>query len=171
MNASRASTESFAPLAQVRLSGASLADAPRVTQLLAGDTELALRTASIPIPYTIEVARDFLLHVDPRLIFAIVVANDVVGMAGMTGLTEPVEIGYWVGRPYWGCGFATAAVSLLIKEARRHGIRCLVADVFPDNAASARVLEKNGFVKQGEVQRDLPLRGGLRTLIHYRREC
>jgi len=152
---------------RVRLRGASLEDAPRVTRLLEGDTELALRTAMIPIPYTMESAEEFLAQVDPQLVFAIVVADQLVGMAGMTGVEEPVEIGYWVGRPYWGRGFATAAVALLMEEARRRGIRCLAADVFPDNAASARVLEKNGFARQGEIQKDLPKRGGWRTLIRY----
>lgn len=155
---------------RVWLRGASLADAPHVTRLLEGDTELALRTASIPIPYTIDAAEEFLARVDRELTFAIIIADQLVGMVGMTGVVEPVETGYWVGRPYWGRGFATAAVALLIEEARRRGIRRLAAHVFPDNVASARVLEKNGFVCQGEVQRDLPMRGGLRTLIHYCRE-
>jgi RimJ/RimL family protein N-acetyltransferase len=155
---------------RVSLRGASLEDAPGVTRLLEGDIELALRTASIPIPYTIEVATEFLAKVDPQLVFAMVIANQLVGMVGMTGVEEPVEIGYWVGRPYWGRGFATGAVALLTEEARRRGIRRLAANVFPDNVASARVLEKNGFALQGEVQRHLPMRGGFRTLIRYRRE-
>jgi RimJ/RimL family protein N-acetyltransferase len=152
---------------RVRLRAASLEDASRVTRLLEGDTELALRTAMIPIPYTIESAQEFLAQVDPQLVFAIVVADQLVGMLGITGVEEPVEIGYWVGRLYWGRGFATAAVALLVEEARGRGIRRLAADVFPDNAASARVLEKNGFVRQGEIQKDLPKRGGWRTLIRY----
>jgi len=154
----------------VRLRGATLADAPSVTRLLEGDTELALRTALIPIPYTLEVAEEFLAQVDPERIFAIVVANEVVGMVGMTGVDEPLEIGYWVGRPFWGRGFATAAVALVLEEGRRRGIRRLAAHIFPDNLASARVLEKNGFASQGEVQQDLPKRGGLRTLTRYYRE-
>jgi [ribosomal protein S5]-alanine N-acetyltransferase len=152
---------------RVRLRGVSLADAPRVMNLLEGDIELALRTAAIPIPYTLGLAEEFLAQADPQLIFGIIVADQLVGMVGLTRVEEPVEIGYWVGRPYWGRGFATAAVALLIDEAWRRGIHRLVADVFPDNAASARVLEKNGFERQGEVQKDLPLRGGLRTLIQY----
>jgi RimJ/RimL family protein N-acetyltransferase len=152
---------------RVRLRGASPEDAPRVTRLLEGDTELALRTAMIPIPYTMESAEEFLAQVDPQLVLAIVVADQLVGMAGMTGAEEPVEIGYWIGRPYWGRGFATAAVALLMEEARRRGIRHLAADVFPDNTGSARVLEKSGFARQGEIQKDLPKRGGLRTLIRY----
>jgi RimJ/RimL family protein N-acetyltransferase len=155
---------------RVRLRGARLADAPRLTHLLEGDTELALRTALIPIPYTLEGAEQFLVQVDPERTFAIVVADQVVGMVGMTGVEEPVEIGYWVGRPFWGRGFATAAVGLVLEEARRRGIRRLAAHIFPDNLASARVLEKNGFASLGEVQQDLPKRGGLRTLIRYYRE-
>ncbi len=52
----------------------------------------------------------------------------------------------------------------------RMGARSLEAETFPDNLASARVLEKAGFVSAGLVERDLPLRGGLRTLRLHRLE-
>jgi [ribosomal protein S5]-alanine N-acetyltransferase len=151
----------------VRLRGISRDDALAITRLLEGDTELALRTATMPIPYTLEDAHTFLSTADPREVFAIVVGDDLVGTIGMIGTDEPVEIGYWIGRIFWGRGYATSAVGQLIEEARRRGISHLVADAFPDNIASMRVLEKSGFIRRGEVERDFPKRGGLRRLIHF----
>jgi RimJ/RimL family protein N-acetyltransferase len=81
-----------------------------------------------------------------------------------------VEIGYWVGRDYWGKGYASDAVALLIETIRSPEIGRLVADVFPDNRASARVLEKNGFTCMGEFEKNLPLRGGLRRLLRFHRD-
>ena len=80
------------------------------------------------------------------------------------------QVGYWIGRVHWGRGYATSALRLLIELAQRRGIPRLDAYVYPDNAASVRVLEHNGFVRHGEVQRDLPQRGGLRKLLHFQRE-
>ena len=155
----------------MNLRGATVDEALAITRLLEGDTALALQTATIPIPYTIKAARQFLRTVDPHYIFAVIVGNELVGMVGMSsGAQEPVEIGYWMGQKHWGRGYATEAVGLLLAEAQHRGVSQVVAEVFPDNAASMRVLQKNGFTRLGEVQKDLPQRGGLRCLIRFKRE-
>lgn len=154
----------------IRLRSSSIDDAVAITRLLEGDSELALQTATIPIPYSIEAARAFLTQADPREIFGVLAGEDLVGMIGMVGDHDPVEIGYWIGRRHWGQGFATSAVELLVQEAQRRGIARLVAEVFPENAASMRVLEKCGFARQGSVYKDLPQRGGLRELIRFQRD-
>lgn len=59
------------------------------------------------------------------------------------------NIGYWIGRPYWGRGHATAAVSEFIAEV---GGRPLHAHVAEHNMGSIRVLAKCGFVVVGEEQ-------------------
>lgn len=53
------------------------------------------------------------------------------------------EIGYWVGREYWGRGVATAALKQFLEWV---SIRPLYAFVVQDNIASRRVLEKSGFM-------------------------
>jgi RimJ/RimL family protein N-acetyltransferase len=152
---------------QVRLRRVSLDDASTIARLLEGDTELALWTASLPIPYTIEDARTFVSTAHPEQVFAVIAGDELVGMIGVLGVDEPVEIGYWIGRIHWGRGYATAAIRLLIGEMRSRGISHFIAEVFPDNTASMRVLEKNGFVCRGEVERDLPKRGGSRRLMRF----
>ncbi len=52
------------------------------------------------------------------------------------------EVGYWIGREYWGQGIATEALRLLLDEIRS---RPLYAHVAKSNVASRRVLEKCGF--------------------------
>ena len=56
------------------------------------------------------------------------------------------EIGYWIGREFWGRGVATRAVSLFLREVTA---RPLIALVAVHNVASVRVLEKCGFAAAG----------------------
>ena len=57
------------------------------------------------------------------------------------------EVGYWIGREFWGRGVATKALSQFLDQIT---IRPLHAVVAKDNVGSIRVLEKNGFVVVGE---------------------
>lgn len=57
------------------------------------------------------------------------------------------DLGYWLGREFWGRGIATAALGLFLAEIAR---RPLYARVAKDNVGSRRVLEKNGFRVVGE---------------------
>jgi RimJ/RimL family protein N-acetyltransferase len=52
------------------------------------------------------------------------------------------EVGYWVGKEFWGKGIATKALTEFLNEVK---IRPLVAHVAKHNVASRRVLEKCGF--------------------------
>jgi RimJ/RimL family protein N-acetyltransferase len=58
------------------------------------------------------------------------------------------EVGYWIGRSYWGRGIATRALSVFLAEVP---LRPLHAHVAKANVGSLRVLEKCGFAKSGEV--------------------
>jgi [ribosomal protein S5]-alanine N-acetyltransferase len=63
------------------------------------------------------------------------------------------SFGYWLGRAYWGLGIATEAARMLSDHAFRDcGLRRLEARVFAENRASARVLEKTGFVLEGVLR-------------------
>jgi RimJ/RimL family protein N-acetyltransferase len=57
--------------------------------------------------------------------------------------TEGREVGYWLGREFWGQGIATQALALFLKEEHT---RPLVAHVAQHNIGSRRVLEKCGFM-------------------------
>jgi RimJ/RimL family protein N-acetyltransferase len=62
----------------------------------------------------------------------------------------PLEIGYWIGKPYWGKGIASRALQLAIRAMRANGIRgTLIATTMDDNVGSRRMLLKCGFVETG----------------------
>lgn len=67
------------------------------------------------------------------------------------------ELGYWLGVPYWGRGYATAAATAAIALAFGElGLERLTANCLLTNAASLRVLEKLGFVREREDPWELP---------------
>jgi RimJ/RimL family protein N-acetyltransferase len=72
----------------------------------------------------------------------IVVDGEVAGNVVAWGRPGERQVGYWLGRAYWGRGLATAALSAFVGELAE---RPLWAGVAADNLASLRVLEKCGF--------------------------
>ena len=64
------------------------------------------------------------------------------------------EVGYWLGHEFWGRGIATIAVRLLTRHAFevRPELRRLYATPFANNAGSARVLEKAGYVREAVLR-------------------
>ncbi|MGE4293749.1 MAG: GNAT family N-acetyltransferase [Desulfovibrio sp.] len=161
----------------LRLRPISVDDAPHLVRLLGEDREAVECMARVPWPLTLEGARQWLLTKGTsETVFAVLRPSDraflgTVGFwpAGGDGL-ESYELGYFIGREFWNQGFASAAVAKILDTARRLGVECLQALVRPENAASLRVLEKNGFIFMGEVERDQPLRGGMRTLELWERD-
>ena len=68
-------------------------------------------------------------------------------------LPKSVDIGYWLGVPYWGKGYMAEAVRLVAYFVFAHLLVDEVhADVFAGNLASRRVLEKNGFRFEGVLE-------------------
>jgi RimJ/RimL family protein N-acetyltransferase len=57
-------------------------------------------------------------------------------------------LGYWFGRPYWGRGIGTRAVTLFLQ---REQTRPLYADPYTGNTGSVRLLERCGFTRAGTV--------------------
>lgn len=75
-----------------------------------------------------------------------------IGLCGVEGQPDGGgEVSYWIGRPYWGRGFATEAAQALARMAGQALRGPLRGGHFIDNPASGRVLEKAGFVYTGEV--------------------
>jgi [ribosomal protein S5]-alanine N-acetyltransferase len=82
-------------------------------------------------------------------VFVIKHGNVIVGVCGLHNRDKSAncfELGYWVGKPYWGMGIATEAVSRLMDYCFTSLHLSLVyADCLKRNFASQRLLEKNGF--------------------------
>ena len=82
------------------------------------------------------------------------------------------ELGYWIGRRFWGCGIMSAIIARFADDAMpTFCLHRLYATVYANNPASARVLEKAGFEREG-VQKSAVLKcGELLDLIVYARVC
>ena len=78
-------------------------------------------------------------------------APRLIGACGIGNLHGEPELGYWIGRPYWGLGFATEASRAVIEIAKTIGHKKLVASHFTDNPASGKVLRKLGFQGTGKT--------------------
>ena len=136
------------------------ADAVYIAEL-ANDADVARMTTSIPYPYRLADAQAFLGRIgqaDPREDRPLLIEHPDFGPIGMTGFHrgagQPLmEIGYWLGRPFRGRGFASEAVQAALDWAKvGWGKRAVLSNHFADNPASARVLEKAGFLYTGQTQ-------------------
>lgn len=78
------------------------------------------------------------------------------------------ELGYVMARKYWGNGFATQAVGLAIRKGFEDlEVERIEAFVDPDNVGSQRVLEKNGFVKEGLLRNWVVQKGVIKDRLVY----
>jgi RimJ/RimL family protein N-acetyltransferase len=117
---------------------------------LANDRRIAENTARIPHPYKLADAETFISRANrgaAGAVFLITLRGGaVIGACGVTALDDQTELGYWLGVPYWGKGYATEALHAVIDYAFTDlGHEALNAGARVTNPASRRVLEKCGF--------------------------
>ena len=129
------------------------------------DYDIARMTTRVPHPYGLADAEDFLASAGSERDRLFLIEHPGFGAIGMVGLHDgptrwsptgaalSPEAGYWLGRTFWGRGFATEALAAVLDwAAKGWGRRVVAAGHFADNPASGRVLEKAGFLYTGEVQ-------------------
>ncbi len=109
-----------------------------------------------PNPYTLKDALEWIEHTTrqkPAQNLAITYQGALAGSVGVITREDvyrkSIEIGYFVGEPFWGKGIATEAVALMLDYIKHtyNPIR-VFAEVFETNLASMKVLEKNGFHRE-----------------------
>lgn len=140
------------------------ADAERIREL-AGHPDIAYNTLALPHPYPLEAAIQFIQYIadaaekNHEYTFGIYQRRDnlLVGMISLSprGSEYKAEVGYWVGVPYWGMGYATEATKRIIQ----HGfedckLNRIYAYHFTRNAASRRVQEKAGMIFEGVLRQN-----------------
>ena len=117
--------------------------------VLANDRRIAENTARIPYPYGVGDAEQFIASVNQRdgeACFVILLGSTLIGACGVEPREDGLELGYWLGVPYWGQGYATEAGRAMIDHAfgdLQH--ETLQAGARVTNPASRRVLEKCAF--------------------------
>jgi ribosomal-protein-alanine N-acetyltransferase len=93
-----------------------------------------------------------------------------VGLDGNTGdgSDEPA-LGYWLGQPYWGNGYAReAAAAVIVYGFRTLGLKTIRAYTDPGNAASQKVLLQCGLKQVGEIELLTPTHHGERRAPLFR---
>ena len=116
---------------------------------LANDRRVAANTTKLPHPYGMDDAERFIAAAnrqDGETTFVIVLEDTPIGVCGVDPREDGPEMGYWLGVPYWGQGYATEAARAVIDHAfaiLHH--EALQAGTRVSNPASRRVLEKCGF--------------------------
>ena len=126
-----------------------LGDAKAIAAL-ANDRRIAENTTRIPHPYRVADAEAFITQVnrgDDELALLITRDDEPIGACGLAQLDGPTpDLGYWLGAPYWGNGYATEAARAVIDYAfTALDLAALQAGARVTNPASRRVLEKCGF--------------------------
>ena len=122
----------------------------KVVAALANDRRIAENTARIPHPYKVTDAESFISGANKpggEAMFLITLRDEtVVGACGIMNQDQAGELGYWLGVPHWGKGYATEALHAVIDYAFTDlGHDALQAGARVTNPASRRVLEKCGF--------------------------
>ena len=126
-----------------------LEDAKTVAAL-ANDRRIAENTARIPHPYKMSDAETFIGGANKTGEAAFLIAlrdGTAIGACSIAFQYEATpELGYWLGVPYWGQGYATEALHAVIDFAFADlAHEALQAGARVTNPASRRVLEKCGF--------------------------
>ena len=126
-----------------------LGDAKTVAAL-ANDRRIAENTARIPHPYKMSDAESFIAGANKaggEAVFLITLRDGpIVGACGLVMQETPPELGYWLGVPHWGKGYATEALHAVIDYAFTDlSHEALQAGARVTNPPSRRVLEKCGF--------------------------
>ena len=150
-------------------------DAARVAEL-AGDYDVVKTTQNIPHPYTIEMAIEWIGTHEQGLSDGshIAYAIDSTAHQGLVGTVSLINIanrqaslGYWIGKPFWGQGICSEAVSGILQFSFNDlDLSRVYADHYASNPASGKVMRKNGMQFVGERE-DLDRDGNPITICRY----
>lgn len=144
-----------------------LANNPKISQNLRD---------SFPSPYTIHDARHWIEHnqkFNPPQNFAIEYEGQLVGSIGgeigKNELRTNMELGFWVGEPFWGKGIATEAVLLYTEYAlaKFPGIKRIFSQVFESNVGCMKVLEHAGYEPEAIIRHGYIKNNKIGDLFQY----
>jgi len=130
-----------------------------------------------PHPYTIQDAHEFIRRAtveEPATRFCVEVEGVAAGGIGVHPGEDvhrhTATVGYWLGEEFWGRGIMTEAVTAVTDFCfENFPLRRISAEVFANNPASARVLEKAGFVLEGRLKNNVVKDGEVLDSLLYAR--
>jgi [ribosomal protein S5]-alanine N-acetyltransferase len=129
-------------------------------QRLAGEWEVARMMLHVPHPYEDGMAQEWIATHRPafeageRLTFAVVLREEATLIGSITldlnAQDENAELGYWIGKPYWGQGYCTEAAKELVRYGFEDlGLHRIHSNHFGSNLASGKVMQKVGMSYEG----------------------
>lgn len=137
--------------------------------------------ATMPHPYTEADGREWIARVQHdhatgrprRFAIALKETDRLIGGVGLDGSTgdesEEPALGYWLGEPHWGNGYAREAVAAVIDYGLPTlGMATIRAYTDPSNLASQKVLLRCGLKQVGEIGMNRPTRNGARRAPLFR---
>jgi RimJ/RimL family protein N-acetyltransferase len=135
---------------------------------------LALRDL-FPHPYTVADAHEFLQEAiteEPTTKFCIEIDGAAAGgisiRLGQDVHRQTAALGYWLGEKFWGRGIMSEAVGAFTEVCfENFSLHRIHAEAYANNPASARVLEKAGFVFEGRLQNNVIKDGKLLDSVLY----
>ncbi|WP_159996172.1 bifunctional GNAT family N-acetyltransferase/(deoxy)nucleoside triphosphate pyrophosphohydrolase [Roseomonas sp. 18066] len=171
----------FAPLRTERLTLRPLrADDAAELHRLINDWEVVRWLSRVPFPYPRELADDWIASTHKQLAegsawhLAIVGQDgDTEVLVGCVGLTREAdsrraELGYWIGRRFWGHGVAAEAAGRLARWGLAHlDLDRIFAHVLEENARSGAVLKRVGLQEAGRAEAHFLARNGRLPVICF----
>lgn len=151
--------------ARLRLRPLARSDSDQIVAL-AGERAVAEMTRLLPHPYLPEHAQQFLDTIEkqtakgelPPWAVALAASDELIGVMGLrlVPADRSAELGYWLGRPFWGQGYATEAARAAVGHAfgKLH-LNRVFATCMVKNPASRRVLEKIGLRPEGTLRQHI----------------
>jgi RimJ/RimL family protein N-acetyltransferase len=147
--------------ARLKLRGFTESDIPDLVPLI-GAREVAATTLRIPHPYEERHAREFLASVPQENELRLAIERRSDGqLCGGIGLHPEqqhgrAELGYWLGVPFWGNGYATEAAAAVVRYGfEKLQLNRIFASHFEGNLASAGVLKKLGMRHEGCMRKHI----------------
>lgn len=157
---------------RVSLKGLSASDVKELYEN-AKDREICLYT-TLPYPYKYEHAERFVkiarrkLKAGEEYNLGIYLNGSegketLIGMMGLMRFKESArqaEIGYWLGKRFWGEGYAGEALELMLEFGfKKLKLLKIYAKVMHPNVASSKLLERNGFTLEGRLRKMIKKNG------------
>lgn len=171
----------FAETDRLFLRALEAADLPRMVEYL-NVWDVTRWLSVVPFPYTRGHAAEFYDEIAESTASGtphayVLCRKTTPGLIGLIGLHPPrgnarkageIEVGYWLGQPYWGQGFMSEAVAAVLDIAfARPGTHLVGATTALNNLASQKVLARAGLRNMGEMRADFTVLRGDDTMFKW----
>ncbi|WP_054024944.1 GNAT family N-acetyltransferase [Bacillus sp. FJAT-28004] len=149
-----------------------------MVQTLAGNEEVARTTLSIPHPYPDGAAEAWIertrnAYQKGEIYSFAMVKKENKMLIGCVSLRvskseKQAELAYWVGRPFWGRGYATEAAQTIVKFGFEGlNLNRILAAAMTKNPASYKVMHKLGMKSEDNFPKQVLKSGIYEDLVHY----